>query len=228
MIKNKMLEVLDKIESTAKKVGRNPLDIKLIVVTKTHSVEKIRKVVDAGHCLLGESRVQEAMTKIDQFGPEVRWHLVGHLQRNKAKHAIGLFDLVHSVDSLSLAREISKRSLSFGKVQKVLIQINVSGEESKFGVDPGNLKELLENIVHLPGIKVRGLMTIPPFFKETAKVRPFFAKLREIAEAAEGSYWPNTESIELSMGMSGDFDIAIEEGATLVRVGTAIMGHRDI
>ncbi|MBI4775175.1 MAG: YggS family pyridoxal phosphate-dependent enzyme [Deltaproteobacteria bacterium] len=185
------------------------------------------EAVQAGVSILGENYLQEAQGKIDQFELPVSWHFIGHLQSKKAKPVVRLFDLVHSVDSFNLAHEISKRAAILDKTADVLIQVNVSGEASKFGIVPEQLEPLLDRIQTLENVRVRGLMTMPPYFDQPERVRPFFARLRERMARVKNRRWsPNIRLEELSMGMSGDFETAIEEGATLVRVGTAIFGSR--
>jgi len=177
--------------------------------------------------ILGENYLQEAQGKIEQFELPVSWHFIGHLQSKKAKFVVRLFDLIHSVDSFNLAQEISKRAANLDKTADVLIQVNVSGEASKFGIAPDQLEALLDRIQTLENVCVRGLMTMPPYFDQPERVRPLFARLRELMARVKDRNWsPTIRLEELSMGMSGDFEVGIEEGATLVRVGTSIFGSR--
>ncbi|HTP04702.1 MAG TPA: YggS family pyridoxal phosphate-dependent enzyme [Nitrospirota bacterium] len=218
--------VTDRIASAAKRSGRDLLSVKLVVVTKTVDVDRIREAVDAGALILGENRVQEAKEKIEKLGPIASWHLIGHLQTNKAKYAVKLFYLIHSVDSLELAKEIDKQAAKFGKVQDVLIEVSIAGEASKAGVASENAVALVKGVAKLENISIKGLMTMPPYSASPEDSRPYFKKLRELSESISRENIPGVSMNELSMGMSGDFEVAIEEGATIVRVGTAIFGER--
>ncbi len=218
--------VMDRIASAAKSSRRDLPSVKLVVVTKTIGVDRIREAVDAGALILGENRVQEAKEKIEKLGPIASWHLIGHLQTNKAKYAVRLFYLIHSVDSLELAKEIDKQAAKIGKVQDVLIEVSISGEASKAGVASENAAALIRDAAKLKNVSIKGLMTIPPFSDNPEDSRPYFKKLRELSESVARENIPGVSMKELSMGMSGDFDVAIEEGATIVRVGTAIFGKR--
>jgi pyridoxal phosphate enzyme (YggS family) len=218
--------VTDRIASAAKRSGRDLLSVKLVVVTKTVDVDRIREAVDAGALILGENRVQEAKEKIEKLGPIASWHLIGHLQTNKAKYAVKLFYLIHSVDSLELAKEIDKQAAKFGKVQDVLIEVSIAGEASKAGVASENAVALVKGAAKLENISIKGLMTMPPYSASPEDSRPYFMKLRELSESISRENIPGVSMNELSMGMSGDFEVAIEEGATIVRVGTAIFGER--
>jgi len=218
--------VTDRIASAAKRSGRDLLSVKLVVVTKTVDVDRIREAVDAGALILGENRVQEAKEKIEKLGPIASWHLIGHLQTNKAKYAVKLFYLIHSVDSLELAKEIDKQAAKFGKVQDVLIEVSIAGEASKAGVSSENAVALVKGAAKLENISIKGLMTMPPYSASPEDSRPYFKKLRELSESISRENIPGVSMNELSMGMSGDFEVAIEEGATIVRVGTAIFGER--
>ena len=218
--------VTDRIASAAKRTGRDLPYVKLVVVTKTVDVDRIREAVDAGALILGENRVQEAKEKIEKLGPIASWHLIGHLQTNKAKYAVKLFYLIHSVDSLELAKEIDKQAAKIGKVQDVLIEVSISGEASKAGVASENAAALVKGAAKLKNISIKGLMTMPPYSDSPEDSRPYFKKLRELSESVASENIPGVSMKELSMGMSGDFEVAIEEGATMVRVGTAIFGGR--
>ncbi len=218
--------VQDRIASAAKRTGREPSSIKLVVVTKTIDAGRIREAVTAGANVLGENRVQEARDKIEQLGQIASWHLIGALQANKAKYAVKLFDLIHSVDSLELAKEIDRQASKIGKVQNVLIEVNIAGEESKTGVAAKDAAALVREAATLKNISVKGLMTMPPFSDNPEDSRPYFKKLRELAASIANVSVPGVSMKELSMGMSGDFEVAVEEGATMVRVGTAIFGKR--
>jgi len=218
--------VLDRISAAAKRVGRDPFSVKLVVVTKTVSIERIRETVGAGAAILGENRVQEAKEKIEHLGQIAHWHLIGRLQMNKAKYAVRLFDLIHSVDSLDLAREIDKQAAKTGKKQSVLIEVSLAGESQKAGINAEDVLELVREAAKLQNLSIQGLMTVPPFLDDAEQVRPYFKKLRELSERIADDRLPNVSMQQLSMGMSGDFEVAIEEGATFVRVGTAIFGER--
>jgi hypothetical protein len=221
--------VYKRISHAAMRAGREPDAVKLIAVTKTVEAERVREAYEAGLRLFGENRVQEAQEKIaserlKECRGKVEWHLIGHLQRNKAKYAVRLFDLIHSVDSPALAAELDRHAGQEGKIQKVLVEVKLSPEESKHGVSRKGLMELLETIKGMKHLDLRGLMTIPPFSEDPEEARPYFRELRELRDAAERSGIPLPE---LSMGMSGDYEVAIEEGATMVRVGSAIFGERE-
>jgi PLP dependent protein len=218
--------VTSRIASATKRAGRDPSSVRLIVVTKTVDVEIIRHVVAAGALALGENRVQEAREKIEKLGNIARWHLIGRLQTNKAKYAVKLFDLIHSVDSLELANELDKQAAKTGKVQDVLIEVSIAGESAKAGVAMQDVTTLVREAAKLKNISIKGLMTMPPYSENPEDSRPFFRKLRDLAETMIKEGMPSVSMKELSMGMSGDFEVAIEEGATMVRVGTAIFGER--
>ena len=228
LLLERISKVYKRIAHAAMRAGRDPGDVKLIAVTKTVSIEQIREAIDAGLRTFGENRVQEAQKKVScdslrVANGRIKWHRIGHLQKNKAKYAVQLFDLIHSVDSEELAREINRNAEKVGKVQDVLVEVKLSHEETKHGVSRRGLPGLLRTIKDLNHLNLRGLMTVPPFFDDPKEARPYFRELRELRDraAAEGFDLP-----ELSMGMSGDFETAIEEGATMVRVGTAIFGER--
>jgi pyridoxal phosphate enzyme (YggS family) len=225
-IAENLRNVQDRIAAAAKRAGRDPSAIKLVVVTKTVAPDRIREAVAAGATILGENRVQEAKEKIEQLGSIARWHLIGHLQSNKAKYAVKLFDLIHSVDSLDLAQEIDRQAAKAVKVQNVLIEVNIAGEASKSGVSAADARLLVREASKLRNISIKGLMTMPPFSENPEDARPYFRKLREVAANMTKENIPGASMQELSMGMSGDFEVAVEEGATMVRVGTAIFGER--
>ena len=223
MIK-RLQTVKDRIQTAARACGRNPETIRLVAVTKTVPTARVRQAILAGVTILGENYVQEARTKFNDLATTpVSWHFIGHLQSNKAKYAVRLFDLIHSVDSLKLARELDKQSRNINKIQDILIQVNISEEASKSGVNVKDTLSLLKDISRLENLSVKGLMTMPPYFDSPEMSRPYYIALRELKKrlAKEGILMK-----ELSMGMSNDFEIAIEEGATYVRVGTAIFGPR--
>ncbi len=224
-IRENYLNVMQRIEKAAQKAGRDPKEVKLVAVSKTVEVERIREAIDAGVSILGENYVQEARKKIEEIGRQVEWHFIGHLQTNKAKYAVRLFDLIHSVDSLSLAEELNRRAQKENQIIKVMIEVNLSGEASKFGTEEEKAFELAKEIYRLKNLSLVGLMTMPPYFDSPELSRPYFIQLRQLKERLEKEGIPLKE---LSMGMSNDFEIAIEEGATYVRVGTAIFGPRKI
>ena len=200
--------------------------VELIAVTKNHPVEAMQTAIDAGAANIGENRVQEALDKAKNLEREVTWHLIGHLQTNKVKHAVRQFDLIHSVDSLRLAREIDKAAEKFGKVQNILVQVNLAREESKFGIDREELDEMLARIDELHCVCLQGFMCIAPNYDDVEECRPLFRAMYELYQQGKERA-PRTADIRyLSMGMSNDYEIAVEEGANLVRVGTAIFGAR--
>ncbi len=215
-----------RIARAARNRGRSPDEVLLVAVSKAIDAERIRQAIAAGVPALGENRVQEAKGKISLLGRQVPWHLVGALQTNKAKDAILLFDLIHSLDRVELGRELERRARSVSKVIEALVQVNLAGEATKGGVRPDDLKNALEALAPLTGIRVRGLMTIPPFAEDPEASRPWFRQLREMATLVNGWGLDRVEMTHLSMGMSGDFEVAVEEGATMVRIGTAIFGPR--
>ncbi len=216
-------EVRRRIAAAAARAGRDPAAVRLVAVSKTVPVARIREAVAAGQRLFGENYLQEARSKIAALDEGVSWHFIGHLQSNKAKAAVELFELIHGVDRLKLAQALNAAAASLGRVQEILMQVNLAGETSKSGTAPEGAAELLQQISLLPHLKVRGLMTMPPFLAPEA-VRPYFQALRELRDRlADHAGLPLPE---LSMGMSGDYEVAIAEGATLVRVGTAIFGSR--
>lgn len=221
--------VLEKINSAAIRSGRNPDEVKLVAVTKTISLHSILEVLKEGTTILGENRVQEARDKINKVsledpGLKAEWHLIGNLQKNKAKTAVQLFDLIHSLDSVSLAEEINRQAKQAKKVQRVLVQVKLSEEMTKHGISPKNLTGLLEKVSDMDYLKLEGIMTMSPFFEDPEETRPYFRKLRHLSEKASKRGFP---VMDLSMGMTNDFRVAIEEGATMVRIGTAIFGKRD-
>jgi PLP dependent protein len=212
------------IVTAAEKAHRAPGEIELVAVSKGHDAEKVRAAMEASQLLFGESKVQEARAKIPLLPSQLRWHFVGHLQKNKVRHALPLFELIHSVDSLELAEQIDAAALQEGVFPRVLLQINVAGEASKFGFKPDQLESTMEQLLKLRRLSIDGVMTIPPLADDPEKSRPYFVQLRSLRDDFERRL--GIKLPQLSIGMSGDFTIAIEEGATLVRVGTAIFGER--
>ncbi|MFT4579163.1 MAG: pyridoxal phosphate enzyme (YggS family) [Nitrospinales bacterium] len=227
MIADNLASVTHHIGEAARKAGRNPDSIRLIVVSKQVSSEKIIEAYQTGSKCFGENKVQEAISKIDEVNAQdVSWHFIGHLQKNKIKYLDSRFDLIHSVDSLSLAEKISAYCEGQNRQQAVLLQVNISGEEAKFGMTPSELEEQLPSFGQLQGIQVQGLMTIPPHNPDAENSRQYFSALRELRDKCKTKNIEGIELNELSMGMTNDYPIAVEEGATLVRVGTAIFGQR--
>lgn len=226
-MKDRLQRVHARIKKAAGACHRPLESICLIAVSKTMPAEVVKEAIEAGVTDLGENYIQEAREKVNTLATSaVNWHYIGHLQSNKAKYAVRLFDLIHSVDSLKLAHELNKHAQKNDKIQSILVQVNVAKEESKSGVYVENTIELLKSISQLTHISVKGLMTMPPFFNAPEKVRPYFAALRELRDRIRAEGIPNIAMNELSMGMTGDFEAAIEEGATMVRIGTAIFGER--
>jgi PLP dependent protein len=217
-----------KISSAAIRSGRNPFDVTLVAVTKTVDAGRITEAVSLGLRIFGENRVQEAQRKIEKCREQcadcrVEWHMIGHLQKNKAKTAVRLFDLIHSIDSIELAEEVNFCAARENKVQKVLIEVKLSEEETKHGVAKKNLMDLIRAAANMKNLKCTGLMSIPPFFDDPGMARPFFRELRQLRDDAEKNGYALPE---LSMGMTNDFEVAILEGATMVRIGTGIFGER--
>jgi pyridoxal phosphate enzyme (YggS family) len=212
----------------ARRSGRSPAAVRLMAVTKTVADDRIREAVRAGVEIIGENYVQEAKRKLEKIGKTGEWHLIGHLQTNKAKFAVRLFDMIHSVDRIELAVEIDRRARNIGRIMKVLIEVNVAGEETKSGVPLGAALDLVRAVAPLENISVQGLMTMPPWFDDQEEARPFFRTLRELRDRIVAERIPGLEMPELSMGMTGDYPVAIEEGATIVRVGRGIFGDRPI
>ncbi|HYY34981.1 MAG TPA: YggS family pyridoxal phosphate-dependent enzyme [Candidatus Binatia bacterium] len=216
--------VRERIAHAAAKAGRSADNVELVAITKTHSAEKVREAVEAGHTLFGESRVQEARVKIPELPSNLRWHFVGHLQKNKIRHALPLFELFHGVDSLALAQDMNRIAAEEGMDTRALLEVNVAEEGSKFGFKPETLRAEMESLLALPRLSIEGLMCIPPLAEEAEGSREFFVRLRELRDSLEKEF--DVKLPHLSMGMTQDFWIAVEEDATLVRVGTAIFGER--
>ena len=219
------LEVVQsRVAAAIAKAGRAPADVQLIAVSKKQDAEKVRAVFDAGQPIFGESKVQEARAKIPLLPSAVRWHFIGHLQKNKIRHALPLFEMFHSVDSIALAQDMQRIADEEGVRPRVLLEVNVAGEGSKFGFAPEKLKAEMEAMLQLGRLEIEGLMTIPPFAAEAEESRGYFVQLRELRDRLEQQFGLKLPT--LSMGMSNDYEVAIEEGATFVRVGTAIFGER--
>jgi pyridoxal phosphate enzyme (YggS family) len=223
-IAENLVRVGEQVAQAAAKAGRAVDEIDLVAITKTHPAEKVREAVEAGHTLFGESRVQEAHVKIPELPSTLRWHFVGHLQKNKVRHALPLFEMIHSIDSVDLARDVSRIAAEEGMHPRVLLEVNMAGEGSKLGFKPETVRAEMESLLALPRLSIEGLMTIPPLAEDAETSRKFFVQLRELRDALEKEF--GLKLPHLSMGMTQDFPIAVEEGATLVRVGTAIFGER--
>jgi len=219
-----LASIQQRIEAACARAGRDVQSVLLLAVSKTQPPEAIEQAIQCGQIFFGENKVQEAKAKIPSAPGKARWHFIGHLQSNKARDAVELFEMIQSVDSLGLAREISKRCEQAAKPMPMLLEVNVAGESSKFGYEPEALLSELKELATLPRLNVQGLMTVPPFAADPKKSRPFFRQLRELKAQCEDLL--QSPLPRLSMGMSGDFEIAIEEGATMVRVGTALFGPR--
>jgi hypothetical protein len=216
--------VRQRIAQACERAGRDPADVTLLTVTKGHPADVVRAAADLGLTLFGENRVQEARVKIGLCPSRLRWHLIGHLQSNKCRDAVHFFEMIQSIDSLSLAREINKWAEKSAKTMRVLIEVNIAGESSKFGYPPDAVLAELKEINALRKIEVHGLMTVAPFSQDLEKVRPVFRRLRKLKEECEGVL--GVPLPHLSMGMSGDFEVAVEEGATIIRLGSALLGPR--
>jgi len=215
-----------RIQAAAEKAGRDPASIRLVAVSKTRPAQDIIAACQAGHTLFGENYIQELVTKLEEIKEPVEWHVIGHLQSNKVKYIAGQVALIHSVDRISLATELDRQWGKLGKLCNILIQVNISGEATKSGTTETGAIQLVRECASLPNLRVKGLMTMPPFFDDPDAARPYFAELRRLSEVIDAHHIAGVEMGELSMGMSGDFEAAIQEGATLVRVGTAIFGER--
>ncbi len=232
MLTENLENILKRIQITAINCDRNAESVRLVAVTKTVPAHRVKDAIEAGATIFGENYVQEARDKIRELSAyPVSWHFIGTLQSNKAKYVVKLFDLIHSVDSVKLAMEINKQAEKIGKIQEILIQVNVAGEPQKSGISPVKTLEMLKAVSKFKNISVKGFMTMPPYFNDPERARPFFKQLRQLRnklqkELSDLSSAGHIRLDELSMGMTGDFEAAIHEGATLVRIGTAIFGER--
>ena len=227
MIKNNIDEVNNKISEAVKASGRDEKEVTLIAVSKTKPVEMIQEAYNTGIRDFGENKVQEIVEKFPLLPSDIRWHLIGHLQTNKVKYIIDKVCMIHSVDSVKLAQEISRQAVKHNVTVDILIEVNVAGEDSKFGVRPDDTLKICEEISALAGVRIRGLMTVAPIASDPEENRPVFCTLRQLAVDIDAKNIDNVCMDCLSMGMSGDYTVAIEEGATFVRVGTSIFGRRD-
>ncbi len=227
MIRENLKNVREQIQAICLKAGRDPGAVTLIAVSKTKPVEALREAYEAGVRDFGENKVQELTEKIPQLPPDIRWHVIGHLQRNKVKYIVGKVALIHSVDSFRLAEEISRESVKKGVETHILIEVNVAGEETKYGVSCDEAPNLVKEISVLPGVRVKGLMTIAPYTVDGEKNRPYFDKLVQLSVDIAAKNIDNVSMDVLSMGMTGDYPAALQAGATCIRVGTGIFGERD-
>lgn len=216
-----------KIAEACERAGRPRESVQLIAVSKTKPVPDLMEALNYGHNVFGENKVQEIRDKVEAMGTEgIHWHMIGHLQANKVKYLIGVVDLIHSVDNDKLAAEIEKQAAKHDVVMDVLCEVNMAGEETKFGLKPEETMDFVKRISELPHLKVRGLMTIAPYTEDPESNRVYFKRLRELKDRINAEHIPGVDMDTLSMGMTGDYEVAIEEGATLVRVGTGIFGER--
>ncbi|MBR6897785.1 MAG: YggS family pyridoxal phosphate-dependent enzyme [Lachnospiraceae bacterium] len=226
MIKDNIAAVRERIDAAAKRAGRDPEEIKLIAVSKTMPVEMLKEAYEAGQRDFGENRVQELVPKMEELPADIRWHLIGQLQKNKVKYISGKTELIHSVDSIGLAQFIDKEAKKRGVVSDILLEVNIAGEESKSGFKPEEVLDAAEQISALDGVRIRGLMTVAPLVANAEDNRIYFRNLKHLYIDMQNKNMDNSMVDTLSMGMSGDFEVAVEEGATMVRVGTAIFGKR--
>jgi pyridoxal phosphate enzyme (YggS family) len=228
VLKKRLSHVKERIKKATIDCGRTPDSIRLVAVSKTIPKDIVREAIKAGVDILGENYIQEARDKINALSSyPVSWHFIGHLQSNKAKYAVKLFDMIHTVDSLKLAHELNKQAKKINKIQKILIQVNISMESTKSGVHEEDAQKLIKDISLFENLSIKGLMTMPPFFNNPEKVRPYFSALRNLRDKIRNEEIKNIDMQELSMGMTGDFEVAIKEGATFVRIGTGIFGERN-
>jgi pyridoxal phosphate enzyme (YggS family) len=225
-IASNLQDIQGRIRSAAQAAGREPASVRLVAVSKTRPAGDVLEACRAGQVVFGENYVQELVAKAAEVTEAVEWHFIGHLQSNKVKQLAGLVTMIHSVDRFSLAEEVSRQWGRLGKCCDILVQVNLSGEVTKSGTTEAEALQLVSTVSNLPHIRIRGLMTMPPFFDDPEAARPFFAELLRLSQHIEAEGIPGVEMRELSMGMSGDFEAAIQEGATLVRVGTSIFGVR--
>jgi pyridoxal phosphate enzyme (YggS family) len=223
-IRDNLEHVVSAITEAATRAGRRADAIQLVAISKTHDADKVRAAHEAGQTLFGESRVQEARVKIPELPSAIRWHFVGHLQKNKIRHALPLFELFHGIDSVDLARDMNRIAEEDGMHPRILLEVNVAGEGSKFGFKPETLRAEMESLLALPRLSIEGLMCIPPLAEDAEASRKYFVDLGDLRDALEKEFAAKLP--ELSMGMTNDYHVAVEEGATLVRVGTAIFGER--
>ena len=225
-VRDNILRIRERIAAAAARAGRDPSAVRLMGVTKTVGDDRILQAIEAGIDIIGENYVQEARRKIELMGKSAEWHFIGHLQTNKAKYAVRLFDLIHSVNRMSLAEELNRRAAAAGVVCRVLIEVNLGGEESKSGALPEEAPGLIRAVAQMANLSIQGLMTMAPWYDDPERARPCFAGLRAIRDRIAAEKIPNVAMRELSMGMTDDFEVAVEEGSTIVRIGRAIFGER--
>ncbi len=225
-VKENILRIRERIAAAAARAGRDPSGVRLMGVTKTVGDDRIWQAIEAGIDIIGENYVQEAKRKIELMGKNVEWHFIGHLQTNKAKVAVRLFDMIHSVNRMSLAEELNRRAAAAGVVCRILIEVNLGGEESKSGAPPEEAPGLIRAVAQMANLSIQGLMTMAPWYDNPEKARPCFTGLRELRDRIAAENIPNLTLRELSMGMTDDFEVAVEEGSTIVRIGRAIFGER--
>ena len=223
-ISDNLINIHSRIQDAAHRVGRQVSDVRLVAVSKTYPPAVIQEAWNSGQHVFGENRVQDALPKIAELPAEAEWHFIGHLQSNKIRKALPAFTLIHGVDNLELAQQINRIAGEMGLTANILLEINVSGEATKFGFSPADLRENLEGLLCLPNIRINGLMTMAPYSEDPETARPVFSKLRILRDELAAKTGQALR--ELSMGMSGDFEVGIEEGATIVRIGSSIFGHR--
>lgn len=226
-IAENLIKIRERMDRAARDAGRDPSEVRLVAVSKTKPAAAIAEAFGCGQSIFGENYVQELVAKQAELSAEICWHFIGNLQSNKVRQIAGLVEMIHSVDRLSLAKEIDRQWGALGRSCDILIQVNISSEPTKGGTSSQELLDLVAEVAALPHLRVRGLMTMPPFFDDPEAARPFFKALRELSRQVEAAGIAGVEMRELSMGMSGDFEAAIGEGATLVRVGSALFGERD-
>ncbi len=225
-VRENILRIRERIAAAAARSGRDPSRVRLMGVTKAVGDDRILQAIEAGIDIIGENYVQEAKRKIELMGKSVEWHFIGHLQSNKARYAVRLFDMIHSVNRVSLAEELNRRAAAAGLVCRVLVEVNLAGEESKSGAPPEEAPGLVRAVSQLANLSVRGLMTMAPWHEDPEKARPCFAGLRRLRDRIDAEGIPNVTLRELSMGMTDEFEVAVEEGSTIVRIGRAIFGER--
>ena len=225
-IADNLQQIKERINAACQRAGRNPEEVGIVAVSKTVDVGKIKEAIAAGIRIIGENRVQEAWQKYQQIDEQVCWHLIGHLQTNKVKRALQFADVIESVDSLHLAQEINRRAEQLARQVEVFVEVNTSGEATKFGIQPQEAVQFCHQLAELPNLRVVGLMTIGAFLPDAEQVRPCFVRLRRLRDEVNAEAIPNIRLEHLSMGMTNDFEVAIEEGATLVRIGRALFGER--
>lgn len=219
--------VLENIKKACEKSGRDPKEVTLIAVSKTKPVEMLNEVYEAGSRDFGENKVQEMCEKMEQLPSDIKWHMIGHLQTNKVKYIVGKCELIHSVDSLHLAKEIEKQAQKADVIVPILVEINIANEETKFGIDRSQAMELVKEITKLPHVQIKGLMTIAPYVEDSEENRAYFHQIWQLSVDIKNENIHNVSMDILSMGMTGDYMVAIEEGSTMVRVGTGIFGERN-